>query len=270
MSRLTGWRRVANAMWSAPNDPQIYGSVEFDATRALAFLNAARAAGHRLTPTHLVGRALAHVLEKVPELNVRLVGARAVPRESIDIFFITAIEGGRDLSGVKVRHVDRRAAVEVAAELAQRAATLRTGGDRDFSRSKRVMDLLPKGMLRATLQASALLTETLQIEVPGLALHKSPFGCAMVTSVGMFGLPHGFAPLSWLYDVPLLVLVGEIAERAVVVDHQVVARPVIPICATVDHRYVDGFQLAQAVRAMRGYLEDPGTHEPPLPASPEP
>jgi len=29
----------------------------------------------------------------------------------------------------------------------------------------------------------------------------------------MFGLPSGFAPLAWMYDVPLIVLVGEIAQR---------------------------------------------------------
>ncbi|HVZ33774.1 MAG TPA: 2-oxo acid dehydrogenase subunit E2, partial [Polyangiaceae bacterium] len=217
MSRLTGWRRVASAMWSAPNDPQIFGSLEVDATHALAFLEAARAAGHRLTPTHLVGRAVACVLEQVPELNVRIVGTRAVPRESVDVFFITAVESGKDLSGVKVEGADRRPAVAVAAELAERAAALRKGKDREFARSKRLMDRLPGPILWAGLRASALLTEQLQLEIPALALHKSPFGSAMVTSVGMFGLPHGFAPLSWLYDVPLIVLVGEIVERAVVV-----------------------------------------------------
>ena len=29
----------------------------------------------------------------------------------------------------------------------------------------------------------------------------------------MFGLPIGFAPLSWMYKVPLLVLVGTITEK---------------------------------------------------------
>jgi pyruvate dehydrogenase E2 component (dihydrolipoamide acetyltransferase) len=84
----------------------------------------------------------------------------------------------------------------------------------------------------------------------------------MITSVGMFGLPQGFAPLAWIYDVPLLVLVGEIVERAVVIDHQVVARPVIPLTATIDHRYVDGFHISRAMRAVRTYLSDPAVFEP--------
>lgn len=261
MPKLTGWRRVASAMWRAPNDPQIYGSLDIDATRLLAFLERARAAGQHLTATHLVGKALALTLRAVPELNVRIVGTRALPRDSVDIFFITATEAGADLSGVKLRHVDRMPVLTLAHELQARATLLRSGKDRDFARSKRLMDSLPSLPLRAALRATALLTERYQLQLPRLALHRSPFGSAAITSVGMFGLQRGFAPLSWLYDVPVLLLVGEIAEQPVVIDHQLAVRPILPISATIDHRYVDGHHLAHAVRSLRGYLEDPAAHE---------
>ena len=96
--------------------PAIYGALEVDATALLAFIERARAAGHRLTPTHLVGRALAHALRAVPDLNVRIVGGEAVARESVDIFFITVVGGGRDLSGVKVTGADAKTAYAVAAD----------------------------------------------------------------------------------------------------------------------------------------------------------
>jgi pyruvate dehydrogenase E2 component (dihydrolipoamide acetyltransferase) len=268
MTKLRGWRRVAGAMWNAPNDPQIYGALEIDALQAQRFLERARQAGHHVTPTHLVGRALARVLLEVPDLNVRIVGGRAIARPSIDLFFITAVRGGQDLSGVKVTGVDRLSAVELASELNARGERLKAGRDPEFSRSKRLMDGLPSTALRALLKLSALATERLQLDIPRLGLHKSPFGSAMITSVGMFGLPHGFAPLAWIYDVPLLVLVGEITERPVVVDHSVVARPVIPITATLDHRYVDGWHVAKAMRALREYLSDPGAFEPPFEPQP--
>ena len=261
MARLKGWRRVASAMWSAPSDPQIYGTLDIDATRALAFLEQERGAGHHITATHLVGKALALTLREVPELNVRLLGTRAEPRPSIDIFFITSVEGGRDLSGVKLERVDRMSVREIAAALGEGAKRLRSGDDRDFARSKQLIDKLPLLALRVALRAAAMLTGRLQLDLPSLALRRSPFGSAMITSVGMFGLQRGFAPLSWLYDAPLLLLVGELSEQPVVVNHEVVARPVLPICATIDHRYVDGSHLSRAVRVLRGYLEDPGAHE---------
>ena len=42
--RLQGWRRLANALWGEPNDPQIHGSVAIDASALLAFIQDARAA----------------------------------------------------------------------------------------------------------------------------------------------------------------------------------------------------------------------------------
>lgn len=249
-------------MWPPPNDPQIYGALDIDAENALAFIRHARARGRHVTATHLVGRAVGLALREVPDLNVRIVGTEAHARASIDVFFITAVESGSDLSGVKVEGIDGLSAVDVADTLGQKSKQLKSGKDRAFSRTKRWTDRLPRTALRAALRTSALLTERLQLELPALALHRSPFGSAMITSVGMFGLPQGFAPLSWMYDVPLLVLVGEIVERPVVVDHQVVARPVIPLTATLDHRYVDGFHISRAMRTMRAYLENPAAFEP--------
>lgn len=248
-------------MWHAPDDPQIYGALEVDATAALAFLARARAAGHHLTATHLVGRAVAHALAEVPDLNVRIRGDHAWPRAGIDVFFITAVRGGRDLSGVKVPDLGGRSVYQLAEELARRAGRMKAGDDRELAQSKRVMDRLPGPLLRLAVRATAFLTNTLELELPPLGLHKNPFGSAMVTSVGMFGLPHGFAPLAWMYDVPLLVLVGEITERPAVVDGKVVARPTIPITATIDHRYVDGWHVSRLMRAFQGYLLAPERFE---------
>ncbi|MFT3924145.1 MAG: 2-oxo acid dehydrogenase subunit E2 [Myxococcales bacterium] len=261
MPKLTGWRRVAATMWPPPNDPQIYGQLDLDATAVLDFVHRARERGQHVTPTALVGRAVARALEEVPELNTRIVGLNAIPRQSIDIFFITAVGQGSDLSGVKVKAVDRLHAAEVTRELDVRAAGLRAGGDPEFATTKWVMERLPKRGLSYALKLSTFLTERMQLDVPALALHASPFGSAMVSSVGMLGLPHGFSPLSWMYDVPLLVLVGAISERPWVVEHRVVARPVLPITATIDHRYVDGAQIARLLAAFRAYLEDPTRYE---------
>jgi pyruvate dehydrogenase E2 component (dihydrolipoamide acetyltransferase) len=251
-------------MWGPPSDPQIYGMLEVDATKLLRFIDDARARGHHVTPTHLAGRAVAQALLAVPDLNVRIAGTRAFPRPTIDVFFITAVQGGHDLSGVKVEKVDTLDAIAVGAQLDVRGRQLKAGEDREFSRTKRVMEALPRPAMRAALRASVFVTEKLQLDVPPLALHRNPFGSAMITSVGMLGIPQGFAPLAWLYDVPLLVLVGEVGERPVVVDHQVVVRSVIPITATLDHRYVDGFHISRAMQAFRAYLEDPAAFEPPL------
>ncbi len=265
-SKLSGWRKIATAMWSEADDPQIYGALEIDATRILAFVEQARAAGHRITPTHLVGRALAHALHEVPDLNVRLVGGEAVQRETVDVFFITMVGGGRDLSGVKVTRTDAKSAYAVAAELGGRSRTLKSGKDPGFASTKRLMDALPTPLLRRALQLGAWITGERAWSVRSLALEASPFGSAMVSSLGSIGLPLGFVPLAWMYKVPMIVVAGEIADKPVAIAGKVEVRPVLPITATIDHRYADGWHIGQLVKPFRAYLDDPGAFEP-APAS---
>jgi pyruvate dehydrogenase E2 component (dihydrolipoamide acetyltransferase) len=249
-------------MWPSPSDPQIYGAMDVNARPVLRFIEAARGAGHHVTPTHLVGRAAAHALVAVPDLNVRIRRGRAIPRPGVDIFFITAVADGHDLSGVKITNVPERSAIEVARELADRAGAMKAGRDPDLAKTKSLMDRTPPRLLRAALRATAYLTNDRGIDLPMLALRSNSFGSAMITSVGMFGLPSGFAPWSWMYGVPLLVLVGEISPRPVVVDGKVEAGNILPIAATIDHRYVDGWHVSRAMRAFRDYLAAPEKFEP--------
>lgn len=259
---LRGFRRIAAAIWNAPSDPQIYGQFELDATKLLEFVRGAREDGHHVTPTQLAGRALGQALRQVPSLNVRLVGGRAVERPSVDVFFITSVAGGRDLTGVKITEIDRKPVIEVARELDEQSRKLKDGSDPEFARAKRLMDRLPLPVLRLVLRVSAWLAGTHGSKLPALGVSETPFGSAMVSSVGMLGLPTGFSPLAWMYTVPVLVLLGEIADKPVAVQGRVEVRPVLPITATIDHRYADGAELASALTVFRQYLEDPARFEP--------
>lgn len=259
---LRGWRRIAAAIWNAPSDPQIYGTFEIDATNLLEFVRRGRELGHHLTPTHLAGRALGVALREVPSLNVRLVGGRAVPRGSIDVFFITSVDRGHDLTGVKISEIDAKPASEVARELDEASGRLKAGNDAGFTRAKQLMDRLPMPVLRLVLRVSAWLAGTHAVGLPLLGVSGTPFGSAMVSSVGMLGLPTGFTPLAWIYTVPVIVLLGEISDKPVAVHGQVQVRPVLPVTATIDHRYADGAELATALDVFREYLEDPAKFEP--------
>jgi pyruvate dehydrogenase E2 component (dihydrolipoamide acetyltransferase) len=86
----------------------------------------------------------------------------------------------------------------------------------------------------------------------------------------MFGLPQGFAPLARFYRMPLLVLVGEIADKPVAIDGKVKVRPMLPLTATIDHRYADGWHISQLLKPFRAYLADPAAFEPDPAAVPAP
>ena len=263
--KAQGWRKIAAATWGHPNDPQIYGDLEVDAGALTQFVeDARRVTGTRVTVTHVVGKALAHALAENPDLNTRLYRGRFIPRDSVDIFFVVSTGEGRDLSGVKVWNTDQKPVVEIAEELARRAAKIRAGEDADLGRTKTMLAAMPTRLLSVSMRLAAWLTADRNIDLKRYGLPRQAFGSAMVTSVGMFGVQHAYAPLSPYYRIPFLALVGEITPRAVVVDGEVVARPVLTVSATMDHRYFDGAQAARLGRGVRAYLEGPQAFEPPL------
>ena len=52
----------------------------------------------------------------------------------------------------------------------------------------------------------------------------------MVSSVGMFGVQKAYARA--LYRIPILALVSEVTKKPVVIDDEIVARPILTVTAT--------------------------------------
>jgi pyruvate/2-oxoglutarate dehydrogenase complex dihydrolipoamide acyltransferase (E2) component len=264
-TKVQGWRKIAIATWGHPNDPQIFGDLEIDATAALEFIDdAGEATGIKLTLTHLVGKSLAHAMGEHPDLNVRLYRGNFIQRDTVDIFFIVSTGSGADLSGVKVQNADIKAVVDIARELADRSNKIRTGTDAEFGKTKKNLTKTPHRLLHASLRLAAWLTVDKDYDLKRFGLPRQAFGSAMVSSVGMFGIQHAYAPMSPYYRVPLLVLVGEVARKPAVVEDRIEARPLLNLAATLDHRYLDGFHAARLARSVRAYMEDPKRFEPAL------
>jgi pyruvate dehydrogenase E2 component (dihydrolipoamide acetyltransferase) len=256
--RLHGWRKLAGSFWGAPNDPQFYGDLELDAGNLLAHLEQVRAhTGAHATVTHAVGRAVAHGLQEVPDLRVRLAHGREYPRESIDVFFIVATGGGDELTGVKIEGADQLSAVEIATALQRRTSAIAAGTDQEFGRAKQMLTVLPPRVLRQALRLSAWLSSDLHLDLPMLGVRREAFGGAMVTSVGMWGIRQAYSPLAAYYRVPLLVCVGAVTPRPVAVAGRVVVRPMFTLTATFDHRYVDGYHAAQFAESVQRYCAHP-------------
>lgn len=256
--RVHGWRKLAGAFWGPPNDPQFFGEMDIDAEALLDLARHERErTGTHVTLTHLVGRAVALGLAEVPSLGMRLAHGREYPRESIDVFFIVAAEGGDELTGVKLAGVDQMSPSEIAVALERRTEAIGTGADQEFGKAKQLLTILPPWALRRALRLSAWLSSDLHLDLPGLGVRREAFGGAMVTSVGMWGVAHAYSPLAASYRVPLLVCIGAVRQRPVAVAGQVVVRPVLTLTATFDHRYVDGYHAAQFAEAVQAYCAHP-------------
>jgi 2-oxoglutarate dehydrogenase E2 component (dihydrolipoamide succinyltransferase) len=89
-----------------------------------------------------------------------------------------------------------------------------------------------------------------------IAMEELTGGTFTITNGGVFG-----SLLSTpILNPPQSAILGmhKIQERAVVVDGQVVARPLMYLALTYDHRIIDGREAVQFLVAVKDCLEDPG------------
>ena len=259
MEDVSTFRRMAATMWSAPSDPTIYGSMDVDVTQTLAALQRYRErTGVRLTLTHVVTRAAALAFAKHPHLNARVrFGGRLERRHSVDLFVSVATDSGRDLSGARIDDVDRLALPDLAKAVEGKARGIRTGQDESFEKSRGLFQALPFWVLKPLLKVVDFVSNELNVHLPKQGMPRDPFGTAVITNVGMFGIDTAFAPFVPLGRCPMLLLITEVRPRPWVVDGKLEVRQVLRLCATFDHRIIDGFAAGLIAKEIRQHVEHP-------------
>jgi pyruvate dehydrogenase E2 component (dihydrolipoamide acetyltransferase) len=244
--RISAWRQLSVGMWGAHTSPQAQGTREVDMTKTLPWLaKLSQKHGVKCTITHLWVAAVGRVLAQHPETNVILRRNRPYQRQTVDVFVQVAITGGgrADLSGIKIRDVDSASVPAIAELTAKRAAQVRGGEDQEAERAKSTLTRIPAVLMPLALRAMSFLNYDVGLDLSWLGVDADPFGSAMVTNVGSFGIRMGLAPLAPMSRVPILFALGAIHDRALVVDGKVEARPVMIASGSFDHRLLDGYQI---------------------------
>lgn len=251
-------RKIAIASWSSPKEGNIYGKLSIDMSNALDYLEHLRmVSGKKVTITHLVGRAVGLAMASSPDLNGRIFLGRYIQHKTVDLSFLISTDGGNDLGKFKVANIDKKTTLDIASELALGAERLRQGKDESFEKPKSMVRSMPTWIIRPILWLTGYLTGAMGLNIKALNLEKFPFGSAIITSVGMFGIDEGYAPPTPWARVPVYITIPEIKKRAVVIDDQIVIRPMLELTATIDHRFMDGHKGAQVAKVLRKSLENP-------------
>jgi pyruvate dehydrogenase E2 component (dihydrolipoamide acetyltransferase) len=81
-------------------------------------------------------------------------------------------------------------------------------------------------------------------------------GSFTISNLGMYGVERFVAVLN--PPQAGILAVGAIEERAVALDGEIVARPVMEMTLTCDHRSVDGATASEFLRTVKQFLEEPG------------
>ena len=258
MQTMTLRRKLAIATWDAPREGNIYGRLVLDTEevgRYLAWLR--ETTGEKVTLTTFVGACVADALAATPSLNGRIWLGRYIPHDTVSISFLVALEQGADLAKVKIERADEKGPAGIARQLRELAGKLHNGQDDDFNKTKGTLKLLPTWMLKPLLSWVGWLGGCGGFSIPALGVSPYPFGAAIITSVGMLGIDEGLVPPTPFAHVPVYVCIG--AERNVPAEHEggIALRPQVILTATLDHRFIDGFQGGTLAKRMRELFANP-------------
>jgi pyruvate dehydrogenase E2 component (dihydrolipoamide acetyltransferase) len=260
IERLSPFRKVALGTWSDPRDPQIYGSLVVRMETALGYLEEiSRRTGIRVTVTHLVVKAIGQALVACPEANVLLRWGRPHRRRSVDVSVLVAVAsaGAQDLSAVRVSDVDHKGLPQIAAELASAARIVRAGEDVGLETARRRMQRVPALLMSGVLRLVTFLAYTLNLDLRRLGIPKDPFGAAVVSSLGSLGLESAYVPLVGYSKAPIVVAAGAVVQAPVVDGGRLAVGQVMRLCATFDHRVIDGAHASVMAAAIRDVFERP-------------
>jgi pyruvate dehydrogenase E2 component (dihydrolipoamide acetyltransferase) len=263
MERVSNWRKMTLGTWGPQSDPTVYGILPQDCTRLLAYLALVNArADVKVTVNHLVGKTVAIILTEYPQLNGIILRGRLYRRRSVDIFFQVDLSGTEaELSGIVVRGCEKLSLLEIARAVRDKAEDIRRNKRSPARKALNLFRILPWTLIPGFVRMAGFVQYTLNLNLEPLGLPRDAFGGVMINSIGSLGQELAFAPLVPVSRVPCLVGPGKIVDKPVVVDGKVAIRPMMNICTTFDHRFMDGVLASKMGKRMNELLDDPVAHD---------
>lgn len=254
--KMSARRRISIASYKPPREGVIHGSMTLECTKVNSYLDAIHeSTGSKVSITAFVGAVVGRALRASPSLNGRVHLGKYIPYDDVNVAFLVQVGGGDNLAQVRVDHIDTLSPQQVHTVLQTKAAAVRDGKDENFEKSINLTKRLPTPVLRRVLSMGGFVTSGLGLPFAGQPAF--PFGSAVITSVGMLGVDEAFVPPTPFLRVPLYVAVGRIYPMVFADGDEPVVRDGLTLTATLDHRFIDGFQAGTLAAEVRRYFSDP-------------
>jgi pyruvate/2-oxoglutarate dehydrogenase complex dihydrolipoamide acyltransferase (E2) component len=241
-------RPVLDRLSGASRRFQVHALVELDVREAAVRI---RDADPRVSWTGFVIASVARAVAAHPQVNTRKAGNQVLSFDRVDIGATVERhwQGRTVLDIVMIAGADRKSCAEITEVL--HAAKYGPGQPHRPTGLTRQIVRLPGPLRRAAIRAAGTR--------PSVA---ATFGPAVgVTSIGMFSDGWGWAiPLA---PLTVIATVGGVADRAVVRDGHVVARPMLPLTLSFDHAVIDGAPATRFTETLRALVESAAAFDDP-------
>lgn len=258
----SNFRKLSMGNWDGIGDPQIYGTLELDCTQALAYVEKLRQeTGVKLTINHVFGRVIALMLKKYPQVNGLIANSKIYLRQNVDIFYQVGLEDAEtELVGICVKDGDRKGIVEFAKDMMEQAEAVRKSAAHPMRKAQRPFRYMPWRIVRLMVKLIGYLQYDWNLNLSWFGIPKDPFGSVMITAIGTLGFEFVFVPLTHIGRTPMQLAVGKVTPKPVVIDNQVVIRPLMKMCCTFDHRFADGILGSKMAKFLTEVFENVDRH----------
>lgn len=268
---LSSFRRIAIGTWRTASDPSVYGQIALRSDKMVAYIDELRRrTGKRVTLSHVMAKCVAIVLSEMPDANAMLRFNKIYLRQDIGVFFQVALEdpqsGEIDLSGATIFDCQQKGVIDIVDEFETKVGMVRSLKDKSLEKTRSTFKMIPFFLLGWVLDTISFFTYTLNIDLSAFGLPKDPFGSVMITNIGSLGLEEAYVPLVPYSKVPLLLALGALKDEVIADDGKPVVVKMLRVCATFDHRVLDGMHAAKMAKTLQRIFANPEAELGALPA----
>jgi pyruvate/2-oxoglutarate dehydrogenase complex dihydrolipoamide acyltransferase (E2) component len=220
--------------------PGGFALYDCDMTRAGLLVERLRARGVKATFNHVLVRAAALALSRLPELHQLVAGTRRLAPERVDIGL--SVAGTTSFAPVMVlEDAGRKALPELASEILRRIPEVQAKEKQDLEVMRRWGWLIPWGRLRRWL---------LRWLMSRLWFRRQLAGTFQVSCNAMADVTVPF-----LFNTAACLGTGRVRDAVVPIDGQPQVRKVTTLACCIDHKVWDGVRAARFAAEIRQILE---------------
>lgn len=263
MRKVSNWRKMSIGVYGPQSDPTVYGILTQDCKEFLRYLEEVNSKSDvKVTINQLLGKVIAIVLKEYPQLNGTIIRGRLYQRKTVDIFFQVDMSGSEtELAGIIIRECENKSLIQITQEMRDKVKKLKEDKKIATRKTQSIFKKLPWLIIPLTIKFISFIQFTFNLNLEAIGIPRDNFGSIMINSIGSLNLETAFAPLLPIGRVPCLLGPGKIMDKPVVRNGEIVIRPMMNICITFDHRFMDGALAAKMSRRTQQILDDPFAHD---------
>jgi pyruvate dehydrogenase E2 component (dihydrolipoamide acetyltransferase) len=233
------WQRDMMQAWRTV--PVFFMSTDVDMSRCIALRKSVPKGSVRPSYTQMIIKASGDVLADHLKLHVTVAQNRVYSPEDVDILFAVASDVDNVAPSIVVRAVNRKTLGEIAAEVEAR----RDEGLRDLRKTDELLNrwgkLVPFAFLRRAI---------IRFIMSRFEWRRHFIGTFWVTVV-----PGPIYGGNLMFATSAMLCAGGLQEKAVVVNHEIVIRPMMTLTCTADHRVWNGATALRFLNKVKHRLE---------------